>query len=256
MKFFLTLFMSWLAFAVSAQSEIKPRNLEVAANKTTNLVFPAAIISIDRGSEHFAVQKSTANVLRVKAESVFTDTTNLTVITSDGKLYSFLVSYNPSPLHLNITMGNSLSVKVDTSLITGCDHVLRAVSSLNGLQFESGKVLLALAGFYIRGQVLYCKLRVENRSQISYDIEQFRFYIRDSKQSRRTSSQESAITPFYISGETAAIAGKAAQILVVALPKFTIPDRKYFVVEIMERNGGRNLIIRARNRHLIKAKTI
>jgi hypothetical protein len=43
---------------------------------------------------------------------------------------------------------------------------------------------------------------------------------------------------------------------VIALPKFTIPDGKYLSIQIMEKNGGRNLFLKVRNRKIMKAESI
>lgn len=50
-------------------SVIKPYHLAVTYNKTTNLVFPYAIKSVDRGSKDILVQKAkdVENILQVKA---------------------------------------------------------------------------------------------------------------------------------------------------------------------------------------------
>ncbi|MEO8172835.1 MAG: DUF4138 domain-containing protein, partial [Sediminibacterium sp.] len=67
-------------------SYIEPYRLEITANKTTNLVFPASILSIDRGSQDVIVQKAAGveNILRVKADTKAFAETNLSIITSDG----------------------------------------------------------------------------------------------------------------------------------------------------------------------------
>jgi hypothetical protein len=41
--------------------------------------------------------------------------------------------------------------------------------------------------------------------------------------------------------------------IVVALDKFTIPDAKYLAIEIGEKSGGRNLLMKVSNRKIIKA---
>jgi hypothetical protein len=50
--------------------------------------------------------------------------------------------------------------------------------------------------------------------------------------------------------------GKTNLSIVVALQKFTIPDKKMLVVQLMEKNGGRNLSLKINNREMVKAKTI
>ena len=74
--------------------------LELTTAKTTHLVFPYDIISVDRGSENILAQKArgAANVLQVKAARSGFQQTSLTVITADKKLYGSTVDYVSNPL--------------------------------------------------------------------------------------------------------------------------------------------------------------
>ncbi len=104
------LILSNVGFAKS-QTYIEPVRLEVSTNKTVSIVFPAGIVSIDRGSQELVAQKSVNNILRVRAEKPFTIETSLTVVTSDGKLYSFVVVFCNDPLHLNMNMAKTPVMK-------------------------------------------------------------------------------------------------------------------------------------------------
>jgi Bacteroides conjugative transposon TraN protein len=236
---------------------MEPYQLDITTGKTTNLVFPAAITSVDRGSAAVLAQKAKGveNILQVKAATVVFEETNLTVITADGKLYSFLVDYAPSPVYLNINLGVH-NAAPENVLQSSCMAASHAKNNGHGLSDKSGRAELTVQGFYIREEHLFCKLRLENRSQIAYDMEQLRFYTRDKKQARRTASQETEVHPDYIYGDTTTLKGKAAAQMVAALPKFTIPDGKYLYVELLERNGGRHFFIKVSNRKLMKARLI
>jgi conjugative transposon TraN protein len=232
------------------------RKLEVTYNKTTNIVFPSTITSVDRGSQDVLVQKVSGaeNVLRVKADLKNFPETNLTVITSDGKLYSFLVNYADHPSELNITIQHEVvSNEVATDFAVMVENKRGNVHSVKD---KSSKVSAKLEGFYVKDEVIFFKLKLENRSRINFDIDQLHFYIRDKKKSKRTASQELVITPISITGDTGTIESKIERTIIVAVPKFTIPDGKLMVVEMMERNGGRHLLLRAKNRHLMKARQL
>ena len=83
---------------------IEPYQLAITYFKTSNLVFPYAIKSVDRGSKDILVQKAKGveNVLQVKAGKQGFEETNLTVITADGHLYSYILNYSDNPSALNI----------------------------------------------------------------------------------------------------------------------------------------------------------
>src|SRR6478752_7349302 len=93
------------SFAQSGNySYIPSTHLAITYNKTTNLIFPFSVQCIDRGSKDILVQqpKGTENIVQVKADKPNFTQTNLSVITIDGKLYSFMVDYASQPSQLNI----------------------------------------------------------------------------------------------------------------------------------------------------------
>ena len=228
--------------------------IEVCSNKTISLVFPATIVSTDRGSEQLMVQKAADNILKVKSATDSCRETNLTVVTADNKIYSFIVRYAAHPAHLTIHLGTEATVRKVNKMDPLCSKVVKLKPTIMGLKYSSGKVFLQMLGWYVQDAFMFCKLKMENRSQIGYDIDQFRFYLRDNHTMRRTASQEIIQQPLLINGDTSTIKGRSARVWVIALNKFTIPDEKHFEVEVLEKNGGRHLYLRVYNKQLMLAK--
>src|SRR3954470_1354464 len=87
---------------------IEPYPLKITLNKTTNLIFPYAIKSVDRGSADVLAQKAKGveNILLVKAARENFPETNLSVITADGKLYSFVLNYISNPPAINLSFAH------------------------------------------------------------------------------------------------------------------------------------------------------
>ena len=80
--------------------KIEPYQMQVTYDKTTHLIFPTAIRYVDLGSEYLIAGKAedAENVLRVKASvKDFETETNFSVITNDGRFYSFNVYYSAYP---------------------------------------------------------------------------------------------------------------------------------------------------------------
>ena len=73
--------------------------LDITTDKTTSLIFPFTVVHVDRGTKEVLVQKvkNAENILMVKAASRAFAETNLSVVTDDGSIYSFVVD-----LHFNI----------------------------------------------------------------------------------------------------------------------------------------------------------
>lgn len=254
----------------SRLSFIPSVHLTVTCNKTTNLIFPFSVQSIDRGSKDILVQqpKATENIVQVKADKPNFVQTNLSVITIDGKLYSFTVDYNAQPNQLNIIVEkndsgiNSLNTPVTLSVGYN-EAVMKSVSEkILELKAKHGKtstgndMRLRLSGIYINDDVLYFRLQLQNKSNIGYDADNISFTIKDIQQSKRTATQELKLTPLYINNVFANIAADSSATCVVALPKFTLPGFKYLSIQILEKNGGRNLRLTIKNRHIMKAAAI
>jgi len=235
------------SMVIAQTDSIPSMPLSVGYNKTTSLVFPLMVKTVDRGTGDLLVQKvkGVENVLQVKAGKENFAETNMTVITADGKLYSFVVRYAADP-SLNIELGKS-------SLF---EKIAAQKKSVFGIKDNKHEMLLRLSGLYIAGDILYYQLELQNRSPISYDIDMLRFFVKDKKQGKRTASQEVEQVPLYIYGNAGSVKGQSCQVIVVALPKFTIPDKKLQYIQLMEKNGGRNLLLKVRNRNIVQAKTM
>lgn len=264
----------WLPLAAQTsitdiKGQIVPYPLSVSYNKTTNLVFPYSVKSVDRGSSGVIVQqvKGVENVLQLKASETGFSETNLTVITGDGALYSFLLTFEEEPELLNINVSEYVRpnrMRASFSEIEDNEALLKETAIMVSTKkkmaafpkderFDMG---LKLLGIYIADDVLYFQLQLENETAIGYDVDQFRIYIRDKKKSKRTASQELELKPLHIEGNAQRVNGQSLQNIVVALEKFTIPDRKFLRVELVEKNGGRNLKLKLHNKHLIAAQKI
>jgi conjugative transposon TraN protein len=246
---------------------IEPYRLEVTMNKTSNLVFPAAITAIDRGSQDILVQKAAGveNILRIKADVKDFSETSLSVITSDGKLYSFLVSYVSEPAYLNVDIAAAAQYKMHQSIAEPslADRFRLAAAAIEKARVPlftrtciAGNMVMQLSGLFINGGILYARLRFINQSNIAYNAEQLRFYVRDRKLARRTAAQEIEKTPVYLSQDSVSVAANSEKTIVAAFNVFTIPDQKYFTVEAFEKDGGRHLRIKIGNSQLLKARLL
>ena len=246
-----------------------PAVLAVSLYKTTHLIFPYAIRSVDRGSADVLAQPaaSVENVLRVKAGKANFRETNLTVITVDGALYDFVVRYTENPAVLTVrlpVMGSAAEPGAHIAAAGANEAVIRQhaaavackVAESRGPREQKHGLHLRLAGTYILGDVMFYQLRIRNRSSISYDTDQLRFYMRDRKRSKRTAFQELELTPLHVHGSPARIAGYSEKVVVYALPKVTVPDQKYLFVQLLEKHGGRHLKLKLPNRVLLRSKVL
>lgn len=249
-------------------SAISPYPLSITNEKTNNLIFPYAIISVDRGSKNILVQKAknVENILQIKAGKKGFEETNLTVITADGKFYSFLLDYSENPSILNLDFNNAKQSKQDAFFSPEIfnEKELREYSKaaavekkkIRGIKDKAFGICFRLDGLFIHDNIILLRFNIANETNINYDIDQLRLYIRDQKKSKRTATQEIEISPILVHNNTATVTGQSDNTIVLVVPKFTIPDKKYLAVQLMEKNGGRNLELRVKNRKIVKAVPI
>jgi len=265
----LTLFTTKSFAQFERTSFIQSYHLNITCNKTTNLIFPFSIVNIDRGSKDVLVQKvkGAENILQVKADKPNFSETNLSVIMADGNLYSFIVDYLNEPPQLNIVFQkDTLTYEKNEQIIFSpnnnnaaelsviAQNVFNAGKTVHGVKDEHEAMLLSLNGIYVNNDVFYFQFTLKNKSQVSYDIKAIRFFIRDKKKSKRTAIQEIEVKPFYCYRNHTPIKGRSSQICVIALPKFTLPSDEYLFITALERNGGRELNLKVKNRHILQAQ--
>jgi conjugative transposon TraN protein len=249
-------------------SKIESDSLLIAYSKTTNIVFPFAIKSVDKGSPDILVQKAKGleNILLIKAAQKGFFQTNLTVVTADKKLYSFVLNYDEESPNLNLSLNKT---KDEGQEVYFSDESIndQDIQEYSKLAFYDKKKLrgekesqydidFSLNGIFIRDDVMYYRIKVTNNSKINYDIDQLRFFIRDAKKVKRTASQEFEISPIYIWNNIVEIDGETENTFVFALPKFTIPQKKYLALQLMEKNGGRHIELRVKNKKLVQVTVL
>ena len=253
-------------------ASIQPFTLSIGFNKTTVLIFPAMIKDADKGQKDVIVsrQKGVENVLKLKAARKGFEATNLHVFTTDGRLYAFDIRYDEpdgsSTYDLSDLPATECTTNAAMPLIM---PELEEAPPALGLQLcqvksarpffraatNKNKLRLQLRSIHFDKDRLYFRYRVDNRSSIPYVIDFTRMYISDGRRVKRSSSQQQELTPDFASGEKL-VTGRSSVDFVFILKRFTIPDAKKFKIEFYEKNGGRNIALQVRNRHIFKAQPL
>ncbi|MDX6182384.1 conjugative transposon protein TraN [Flavobacterium sp. Fl-77] len=259
-----------------ASGSIEPYQMEVTYDKTSHLIFPTAIRYVDLGSEYLIAGKAddAENVLRIKASvKEFEPETNFSVITNDGRFYSFNVHYNPCPETLSYDL-QAMQKAIDKS--NGNDVLFEELGnnppSLAGLLLEtiykknkriinhigakSFGIQFILKGIYIHKGQYYFHTELVNRTNVPFQIDFMNFKVVDKKLVKRTVVQQRSITPLRIYKPLDIIDGKTVEQNVFLLEQFTITDDKVLQIEIFEKNGGRHQMLQIENSDLIRARLI
>lgn len=243
-------------------STIEPFEIAVSYHQTTNLIFPYAIKSVDRGSGAVIVQKAKGveNILQAKATSKDFEPTNLSVVTADGRFYSFVLSYAEHPQHLNISFSDVQMVQVNGEVVNARQlekeswQVLSMPPMLRVQRMEQ-EMQLQLTGIWLAEQTIWYKLRLSNRSQIDFTRDYLRFFLRDRKRSKRTAIQETEIFPVHQS-LTERVDGLSQAYWIIGFSPFTVPPDKKLIIQVGEKAGGRTLVLPLKGRTVLRARKL
>lgn len=250
---------------------IKSYPVEIAYDKTTVLVFPFEVKSLDRGNAVVMAQKDghAGNVLKLKAAAKGFAPTSLHVITAGGRLYQFKVSYRDHPVPLTVDMAAQLDSEHFAVALksTGLDQrelanfaVLMANKRQKGhlgRKARSGKVSARARTVSGHRQTLFFVIDLKNKGAVDFQQPGIRCWKRDGGGLKRTARRNTELVPVHASWKAEeGVKGNASNRLVLALPQFSLTGNENLVIDIREQNGGRLLRLRLRAGHLEKAQPI
>jgi conjugative transposon TraN protein len=269
-----------LTRSITYDRMIPPHGLQVTFDKTVHLIFPSAVTYVDLGSANIMAGKADGaeNVIRVKAtKRWFKGETNMSVITEDGSFYAFNVKYAKEPDMLNIEMKDFIH---DGSAVNrpnnSMDIYLKELGSespvlvrlvMKSIWKQNERIVkhigckgfgirFLLKGIYTHNGLLYFHTEIKNTSNVPFDVDYIVWKIVDKKVVKRTAIQEQVIQPLRTQNFVLNIDGNSAERTVWTMDKFTLPDDKYLVVELAEKNGGRHQQFVIENSDLVRAKLI
>ena len=271
--------------APEAPAEIRPLRIEAGFSKTVHILFPSPVTYIDIGSMDIIAGKAdgAGNVVRVKAAvRNFAAETNLTVITEDGGFFSFDVHYaeNPAVSTINISTpkqptvengstqpepvsaeGRVLLQEVGREKPATVKRVLGDIYCQNrmdvkGIRTKKYGIGVEVLGIYVHNDVIYIHTMISNETNISFEVDARQFIVADRKLAKRTAQQQTPLDILRVCNDPTVVRGHQRQRTVFALQKFTIPDDKVLLLEIIEKNGARHQTVEIPAKELLEAKLL
>ena len=271
--------------APEAPAEIRPLRIEAGFSKTVHILFPSPVTYIDIGSMDIIAGKADGaeNVVRVKAAvRNFAAETNLTVITEDGGFFTFDVHYaeNPAVSTIDISAlkqpavesgssqpepasaeGRVLLQEVGREKPATVKRVLGDIYRQNrmdvkGICTKKYGIGVEVLGIYVHNDVIYIHTMISNETNISFEVDARQFIVADRKLAKRTAQQQTPLEILRVCNDPTVVRGHQRQRTVFALQKFTIPDDKVLLLEIIERNGARHQTVEIPAKELLDAKLL
>lgn len=272
-------------------AEIRPLRIEAGFTKTVHILFPSPVTYIDIGSMDIIAGKADGaeNVVRVKAAvRNFAAETNLTVITEDGGFFTFDVHYaeNPAVSTLNLTAqelpmegvkkpdaasdyqptaptseGRVLLREVGREKPATVKRMLSDIyrqncTDVKGIRTKKYGIEVEVLGIYVFNDVIYIHTCISNDTNISFEVDAWRFIVADRKLAKRTAQQQTTLEILRVCNDPAVVRAHQRQRTVFALPKLTISDDKVLLLEIIEKNGARHQTVEIPAGELLDAKLL
>ncbi|SHM36329.1 conjugative transposon protein TraN [Myroides odoratimimus] len=256
-----------------SNAEVTPYEIVLTQNKTTHILFPSSIEYVDLGSQEIIANKveATSNVLRLKTIKEDISPTNFTVITNDGKYYSFNVIYKEQPIQLSydLTKFEKQNSKQKSEVLfkdlgktapSLADLFMKAIIKKNkkelNIKSKNSGVEVKLKSIYTQDGKLYFHISISNKSNLPYEVDYVSFKIKDRRTTKRTTIHEVSLKPIRSSGDSQTINSQSKQDIVFMLDKFTLSDKQVLLIEINEKNGGRNQVLKVKRSDVYNGKMI
>lgn len=256
--------------------------IEMNMDKVTQLIFPSAISSIKGGYLPSQIMEEiNENVLYMQPVGSFAET-NLNVITSNGQYFHFILRYAQDTQKFShiIKESDAFYTKENGSIDKWASKSLKStfegqqkqtvafsVDVVKSILSESGylasrnsvrykKMYLTVRGIYISNEKIYFRIMVENKSNISYDVDMISFIVKAKEMAKNATQESTQLFWTSVSGNDKSVPANACQELVFEFDKFTIGKNKILNVEMMEKSGERNLVLPIDNDWVINAREV
>ena len=258
-KLFILLFgILGVAAQVSANEKIY-----VNSEVTTHIVMPENIKLVDIPTAKIVGNQCTDNIVRIKpylesdslqAVGSYKDNELLGTITLIGErhiaqydiLYTqspgmaasiFEVPYNHTRSYINpeVSMPMAEMARYAWAVYSSDRKYNQIVTKAHGMKAVVNNI-------YAVGDYFFIDYSLQNKTKISYDIEEIRVKLTDKKETKATNSQTIELSPVFTLNSSRKFKKNYRNVLV--LPKLTFPDEKVLRLEISENQiSGRVIVL-------------
>jgi conjugative transposon TraN protein len=240
----------------------------VPANISVHFVSPEPIRYADISVKSLAGDLPVPNILRVRQRDSAKFSGDA-VVTITGEKY--LAQYRLVPCPSGWQGAVQTEVAVGPSAMTAIDNPDAGLSqpelkaaSLRLLASKPGKAIQKVEVFGLTGKVnpvytlgdyIFLDVSYDNRTRLSYTIDQLRFSIEDKKVTRAGTVQSVDVKPIYVLQNVSGFERHYRNIFV--FKKLTFPGNKVFCIELSEKQlSGRCITLKADYKDLLHADTL
>ena len=273
MKTTIITFISFLTLHMSSAQETKKLDT-IYANEKMNLAlfFPTNIRQGIVGAENFvfSYNRERAQPLGL-LKATKGDQSNLLVVTTDGKVYSYIIEYAASLTEMNrfVPISESIghehqrkplvvpdTIKSDSSLVVkkqyptaflekSCIALLKQPERKNIIKRKEG-LSLAIKNMVYYEDLVFVQFEIKNESGIDFDIDYLKLAMVIGNNKRKASYQSVPLVPRYVHNMPKKTRHAESSRFVYVMPKFTLGENEKLQLGLKELKGNRELIMKTR----------
>jgi hypothetical protein len=249
-----------IGYSISAQETTPPR-LHISHRGTTTVLFPSAIKELDIGSRE-VVSKWVAdkpNCIWIKAVSEHLQPTNITILTSDDRLYVLKVAFSEAPTTWVLKVDTSHAMLIDGISVNGKqpdqDEEIfqkdeRPKHRKPAVVKKSNQGLRATLRHWVYQEGIYAMdWELSNRAAVPFELGRVHYWIVTDNQSKRSATQSVAVPAHAIHPESTAIQQKGKQNILIKVPAIWLTKNQYVKVVWMDKKGERYLQVKIKPHH-------
>ena len=269
-----------------------PDTLFVSTSQVVHLRFASDLKYLSLGDRVLVARivDGAKDFVALRAREAFDFCTTISCLETSGAMHTFLVAYSEHPGRLDIDtraaqMSTASAAQYGTAPIPGVgagDHhpkdssfFLSSHSSADGLPsatftleglarrpqelYHLGKrdygISLLCENIFVKDDILFLVLSLENQSAVSYEIAAPRFAVESRKRTKRGLQYEKALVPRAVWGLGTVAPGSDGR-MVFAFDKLALIRGQVLRIYFYEKGGVRNMVLTLSGKDLMKAKAL
>lgn len=154
---------------------------------------------------------------------------------------------------MTFDLGAGKNILHDTLLTALTLRVRAADHRLYGVRYSSVRVLLRAQGIYTNGNVIAAKLRIDNRSTLSYEIGGVSALVSGGRTANRRAVQDREVAILLADKATNTVREKQSLTIVVIIPKAGLVPGQSLQIHVQEKGSERHLHLDLPNKYILNA---
>lgn len=266
-KFIVLLHFIFLSSMAVSQNNIVLDTIYANDKKNVALFFPGSIRQGIVGSDNFVFTYNREKQQYFGfLQATPGEDSNLLVITNNGQVYSYILSYATKVDKLsyfidasksvgNEKMGSNKGLKKENILASNpketntsdyqklCGQLLRNPKSFDQVK-QNGKISVKMGKSIYHSNEVYLVFEINNKSHIDFDINSLNLFKVKGSKKKKTSYQELLLSPKYKFNMPQTVRKNSQTQFVLVYSKFTLGNHEKLLVKLDELNGSRNMVLR------------